>query len=223
MRPTFFAICVEKAHGFAATISLIYLLYAIRCISETSEQFRLLHYTAQFWSTHLTSTTLDVKQRLECNLVTKLFLTDITKWLRIYNPDSKWLGWIIGAKFPSPLYYSALLGLEYITRLLLDKGADVNAQDGLYGNALQAASNNGNEAVVRLLLDKGADVNAQGGDYGNALQAASLNGHEAVVRLLLDKGADVNAQDGLYGNALRAASLNGHEAVVRLLLEKGAD
>jgi ankyrin repeat protein len=79
-------------------------------------------------------------------------------------------------------------------KLLLDKGADVNApvnaQGGGYGNALQAASHTGHEAVVKLLLDKGANVNAQGGRYGNALQAASHTGHEAVVKLLLENGAD---------------------------------
>ena len=57
-------------------------------------------------------------------------------------------------------------------RLLLDKCADVHAQGGEYGNALQAASSGGQKAVVRLLLDKGTDVNAQGGDLGHALQAA---------------------------------------------------
>ncbi|KAF2827154.1 hypothetical protein CC86DRAFT_274174, partial [Ophiobolus disseminans] len=57
--------------------------------------------------------------------------------------------------------------------LLLDKGADVNAQGGDFGNAFHAASLKGHEAVVKLLLDKGADANAQGGDYGNALHAAS--------------------------------------------------
>ena len=56
-----------------------------------------------------------------------------------------------------------------MVRLLLDLGADVNAQDGDYGNALQAAVSGGNEAVVRLLVDQGANVNAQGGEYGNAL------------------------------------------------------
>jgi ankyrin repeat protein len=41
-------------------------------------------------------------------------------------------------------------------RLLLDKGADVNAQGGEYGNALQAASLEGHEAVVKLLQAAGA-------------------------------------------------------------------
>jgi ankyrin repeat protein len=78
-----------------------------------------------------------------------------------------------------------------VVRLLLDSGADVNAQGGKYGNALQAAASKGNEAVVRLLVDSEADVNvnAQGGEYANALQAAAFLGNEAVVCLLVDCGA----------------------------------
>ncbi|KIM30727.1 hypothetical protein M408DRAFT_269568, partial [Serendipita vermifera MAFF 305830] len=87
-------------------------------------------------------------------------------------------------------------GSEPIVRLLLENGADVNAQGGLYGNALQAASSEGHEQIVRLLVENGAGVNAQGGLYGNALQAASLGGHEQIVRLLVENGADVNAQGG---------------------------
>ena len=45
-------------------------------------------------------------------------------------------------------------------KLLLKKGANINAQGGVYGNALQAALDRGYEAVVKLLLEKGADVNA---------------------------------------------------------------
>ncbi len=51
---------------------------------------------------------------------------------------------------------------------------DVNAQSGLYGNALQAASCEGHAKVVKLLLENGTDINAHGGLYGNALQAASV-------------------------------------------------
>lgn len=87
------------------------------------------------------------------------------------------------------LYYAALGGLIHTVKCLLDRGADVNAQGGLYGNALQAASSRDHEPMVRLLVEEGADVNAQDGKYGNALQAASYGGHEQIVRLLVEKGA----------------------------------
>ena len=60
-------------------------------------------------------------------------------------------------------------GHDKVVQMLLDKGADANAQGGRYSNALQAASAKGYNKVVQMLLDKGADVNAQGGNYGNAL------------------------------------------------------
>jgi ankyrin repeat protein len=44
--------------------------------------------------------------------------------------------------------------------LLVEKEADVNAQGGFYGNALQAALSEGREAIVWLLLEKEADVDA---------------------------------------------------------------
>ena len=56
-----------------------------------------------------------------------------------------------------------------MVQVLIDAGADVNAQGGLHDNALQAASVRGHEKVVQVLIDAGADVNAQGGDYSNAL------------------------------------------------------
>ena len=120
---------------------------------------------------------------------------------------------------------ASLKGHEGLVRLLLDKGADVNAQrDDLLGSPLQAASLNNHLNVMRLLLDKGADVNAQNdGVYGTALEAASVHGHENAVRLLLDNGADVNVQSGRCGTALQAASAMGHETIVRLLLDKRAD
>ncbi|ETW80633.1 hypothetical protein HETIRDRAFT_233267, partial [Heterobasidion irregulare TC 32-1] len=82
-------------------------------------------------------------------------------------------------------------GHEAIARLLLDRGAEVNAQEGEYGNALQAASCFGRDV---MLLEKGAEVDARRGNGGFALQAASQGGHETVVKLLLDRGAEVNAQ-----------------------------
>ena len=114
-------------------------------------------------------------------------------------------------------------GHESIVRLLLDRGADMHAQGGMHGNALQAACYGGHESIVRLLLDRGAVINAQGGMHGNTLQAACYGGHESIVQLLLDRGAVMHAQGGEYGNALQAASYRGHESIVRLLLDRGAE
>ena len=60
---------------------------------------------------------------------------------------------------------------ELVKVILFEEQADVNAQGGPYGNALQAASAKGKEEVVRMLLEKEADVNAQGGLYGNAAKS----------------------------------------------------
>ncbi|CAL8575827.1 hypothetical protein XPA_001728 [Xanthoria parietina] len=92
-------------------------------------------------------------------------------------------------------------GHDQVVQMLLDNGADVNAQGGSYTNALQAASAGGHDQVVQMLLDNGADVNAQGGSYTNALQAASAGGHDQVVQMLLDQGTDVNVQGGSSNNA----------------------
>lgn len=126
-------------------------------------------------------------------------------------------------------------------QLLLDKGTNVNAQsryihcrtaDSFDGNALYAASEQGQTRVVKLLLDNGVSVSMQGGDHSNALQAAAKGGYEEIMKLLINKGADVNVQGRYYfllsndfinDNALHAASRKGHEAVVKLLLENGAN
>ncbi|KAI0968046.1 ankyrin repeat-containing domain protein [Xylaria arbuscula] len=132
--------------------------------------------------------------------------------------------------------YVAYYGDETFYRLL-EKGADINAQGGYYGNALQRICetrvNRGANLVelVELALSKGANINAEGGYYGNALQAACHNatgdGPEGnIVRLLLDKGAKINAQGGCYGTALQAACSNrelSRSEVIEFLLEKGAN
>ncbi|KAI1742781.1 ankyrin repeat-containing domain protein [Xylaria scruposa] len=126
-------------------------------------------------------------------------------------------------------------------RLLLDMGANVNAEGGEYGYPLQAAcTNSRNKSKVELLLSKGADIKAQGGKYGNALQAAcyfhdyseELNG--SIIELLLERGAEINALGGKFGTALQAACRVQHNILnlvkrrnnrdlVEWLLENGAN
>ena len=54
------------------------------------------------------------------------------------------------------LHATSLGGQKFIVQMLLEKGAEVNAQGDGYGNALQAASYGGHETVVQMLLETGA-------------------------------------------------------------------
>lgn len=101
------------------------------------------------------------------------------------------------------LIWASLIGQTGVTELLLQQGADANAQGGKYGNALFAASSKGHDKVVQMLLQCGANANALGGEYGSALQAASLEGHDKIVQMLLQHRADADTKVGYYGNTLQ--------------------
>ncbi|KAJ6571501.1 ankyrin repeat-containing domain protein [Mycena capillaripes] len=104
--------------------------------------------------------------------------------------------------------------------LLLDRGADVNIQEGEFGSALQEAAGfedpRWDQSValwdrarriqtVQVLVDRGANIDADGGEYGTALQLAAQRGRAEIVEILLAKGASVDADSGKFGTALRLA------------------
>ena len=179
-----------KARAAIVRVCLSYLLDLDSSYDpqKEREKYPLARYSAQYWPTHAAAVEVSKKtisqEEQEYLSRPEVFLLGY----RLYHSDQPWQGLAEGELVPA-LYYVSFFGLLYSVQWLLDKGTDVNAQGGYYGNALQAASVGGHEKVVQLLLDKGADVNAQGGECGNALQAASDGGHEKVVQLLLDKGA----------------------------------
>ncbi len=74
---------------------------------------------------------------------------------------------------------------------MIDKGADVNSQEGM---ALSLAAENGHADVVALLLARGAKVNIKK-PSNIPLNLASANGHRNIVKLLLDKGANIESLD----------------------------
>ncbi|KZL66078.1 hypothetical protein CI238_06213 [Colletotrichum incanum] len=190
-------------------------------ITRMTAEFPLVRHAAEAWMEHgkVAETSEDVVQK------SFMFLQEqstFERWARLNQPDRPW-NKDTGPPSAPRLYYACQGGLLKLSMHLIGNGADVNAEGGYYGNALQAASFRGHQDIVQLLLDKGADVNAEGGNYGNALQAASYRGHQEIVQLLLDKGADVNAKGGYYGNALQAASYQGTQDIIQLLLDKRAD
>lgn len=57
----------------------------------------------------------------------------------------------------------------------LDRGADINARGGYYGNALPAPLKRSHGKVVQMLLDQGADVSAQSGENSACIQTFQEN------------------------------------------------
>jgi hypothetical protein len=80
-----------------------------------------------------------------------------------------------------------------VVRLMLDKGADIEASDGYGSTALIEAANANRLDLVKLLLARGADPKAVVGHYGphTALTAAINKGNAEMARLLIAAGADI--------------------------------
>ena len=117
---------------------------------------------------------------------------------------------------------AAYTGQAEVARLLLQKGAFVDAACLNGATPLYFAAQNGREEVVELLLASGADVNGAT-PFGTPLHGASCNGHAAIISALLAKGANVDTSHPTDGwTPLQEASFNGHVEAVRALLLGGA-
>ncbi|KAK7420625.1 hypothetical protein QQZ08_010317 [Neonectria magnoliae] len=120
------------------------------------------------------------------------------------------------------LGWAAEEGQVEVVKLLLDKGADINAQGGHYGNALQGASSRGQVEVAKLLLEKGADVNLPDELGRTPLFFAARYGRTDMVRVLIaNHHTDHTAKDWYGATSLCAAVRNGHAEVAELLLSSG--
>lgn len=81
-------------------------------------------------------------------------------------------------------------------RALVDKGADVNAQDDFGWTALRFAVRKGYTEAVQELITAKADVNACSKSGRTPLMSAVANDAPNIVQLLVSAGADLTAQNG---------------------------
>lgn len=113
-----------------------------------------------------------------------------------------------------------------IARLLIDAGADVNANAstwGWYNDPLQIATMKGNTKLVDMVLAAGARINTVNGHGHCALNLAIQNRNIEVVQILLEKGTDIDFMNEYEKDALHFAAIGGRIDIVKILLAAGAD
>lgn len=119
--------------------------------------------------------------------------------------------------------------LATLTRLLEEKGVNVNASDMYHRTALMWAADNGKLDCLDYLIAKGANLEATQGDGCTAFMlAAGCSGGNKHGKLdcldhLIAKGANVNATWGYGWTALMGAAQNGKLDLLEHLIAKGAD
>ncbi len=93
------------------------------------------------------------------------------------------------------LHFAAFFGQPEATRVLVDRGADLEAVSPTFGDVtpLHSACASGERESARILLEAGADPNVRQQRGFTPLHAAAQNGDEELARMLLARGADPEA------------------------------
>ncbi len=127
----------------------------------------------------------------------------------------------------TPLHWAAKYANGVLVSLLLEAGADLQAESKTGGTPLGWVSSFSSEpaTITAVLLDAGADPMGRNDEGLTPLHAAAANSADtSVIALLVGAGADIGARDDRGRTPLHfAAALNGHPTVVAVLIEAGAD
>jgi hypothetical protein len=120
------------------------------------------------------------------------------------------------------LHTAAEYGHLAICRLLVDKGAQVEAKDIYDRTPLYLAAKRGCVEIVRLLCDRGADVEARSGSGRRPLHCAAIDGHISVVKELIEeRNIVINAIDNVGRTALSFARRDNKLDVAAYLVSHG--
>ena len=111
-----------------------------------------------------------------------------------------------------------------ITKLLIDKGANLNLQNQNGYTALMIATYKGDTNIVKKLIEKDAGINLQDEKGYTALMIAIYKGNVDIATLLIDKEKiKLDLQNNSYTTALMLAADKGNTEIAEKLIEKDAN
>ncbi len=117
------------------------------------------------------------------------------------------------------LMTAALIGHLDLCRLLIDKGADIEAKSSSGWTSLNYAARYGHIEIVRLLCDHGAEIEARTNSGWRPLHFAVSHGRMSIVKELIEvRNADINARTDRGRTALRLARDQGKDDIASYLL-----
>jgi uncharacterized protein len=124
----------------------------------------------------------------------------------------------------TPLHLAAYFGKRDAARVLLNKGAAVNARstNAMQNMPLHAAAAGKHAEIARLLIDRGASVDARQHGGWTPMHAAALTGDVPLATILVEAGADVSARAENNQRPLDLALTNGQQNMVEFLETHGA-
>lgn len=126
--------------------------------------------------------------------------------------------------YRTSLHRAVLNGHLEVAKLLIEYGADVNADHALK-TPLCCAIRGKHTEIVRLLVENGANVNASCTNINgtSSLTLAIRSGIPEILRILVKAGANINKEVGHGGWPLHMAVSSGNIEFVDILLKEGGD
>uniref|UniRef100_I3KPG4 Ankyrin 3 n=1 Tax=Oreochromis niloticus TaxID=8128 RepID=I3KPG4_ORENI len=123
----------------------------------------------------------------------------------------------------TPLHVASKRGNSNMVRLLLERGAKIDARtkDGL--TPLHCGARSGHEQVVEMLLNRGAPILSKTKNGLSPLHMATQGDHLNCVQLLLHHDVPVDDVTNDYLTALHVAAHCGHYKVAKVIVDKKAN
>ncbi len=107
-----------------------------------------------------------------------------------------------------------------IVYLLLEKGADIHAQDSNGATLLYWVAGSGNRPLLDELLKRGAKITKEG---WHPLLGATAGGKTEMMEFFLKAGIPIDAYDNGGWNALHIAASHKNQSAIEWLLKHGAN